>query len=159
MAAYQSRRTLHKHEARSTLDTLAREGAQRMLQAALEQEVVEFLGRARYARGGRRRGYRNVKGRPRRVAIGCGTVTIQTPRVRDTEEPLGSQILPPYQRSSEAIREILPELYLHGLATGDFDRRYVRGMYRVVQRTTYDTAYGPVCYPISRKLPRGSRPH
>lgn len=121
MAAYQSKHRSHKQEARSTLDTLAREGARRMLQTALEQEVVEFLGRARYARGGQRRGYRNGKSKPRRVAIGCGTVAVQAPRVRETAEPFSSQILPPYQRSSEAIRELLPDLYLHGLATGDFE--------------------------------------
>jgi len=41
---------LNKEEVRSTLDVLAREGAQRMLIGALEQEVEEFLGRARYER-------------------------------------------------------------------------------------------------------------
>ncbi len=87
MAAYQSRQTLHKHEVRSTLDTLACEGARQMLQAALEVEVLEFLGRAPYARRGGRRGYRNGKDKPRKVAVGSGTVTVQAPRVRDAEAP------------------------------------------------------------------------
>ncbi len=41
--------------------------------------------------------------------------------MRDAEAPFTSQILPPYQRTSDAIRELLPELYLQGLATGDFE--------------------------------------
>jgi len=121
MAAYQPSTKEYKHEGRSTLDALAREGARRMLQTALEVEVDDFLGRARYARRAGRRGYRNGKGKPRKVAVGCGTVTVQAPRVRDTEASFTSQILPPYERSSAAIRELLPELYLQGLATGDFE--------------------------------------
>lgn len=121
MPAYQPASNVHKQEVRSTLDALAREGARQMLQAALEVEVLEFLGRAPYARRGGRRGYRNGKGKPRKVAVGAGTVTVQAPRVRDAEAPFTSQILPPYQRTSDAIRELLPELYLQGLATGDFE--------------------------------------
>ncbi len=122
MSAYQPQRGLDKEEVRSTLDVLAREGAQRMLIGALEQEVEEFLGRARYERGGaRRRGYRNGAGKPRKIAVGCGTLEVRPPRVRDTEEGFQSQLLPRYQRSSNAVRALLPELYLQGLATGDFE--------------------------------------
>jgi putative transposase len=39
------------------------------------------------------------------------------PRLR---EPWESQIVGRYQRMSEMGRQLLPELYLHGLATGDF---------------------------------------
>ncbi len=121
MAAYQPSTKEHKHEVQSALDALAREGARRMLQTALEVEVDDFLGRARYARRAGRQGYRNGKGKPRKVAVGCGTVTVQAPRVRDTEVYFTSQILPPCERSSAATRELLPELYLQGLATGDFE--------------------------------------
>jgi putative transposase len=122
VSAYQPLRGLDKEEVRSTLDVLARDGAQRMLISALGQEVEEFLGRARYEhRTGRRRGYRNGVGKPRKVAVGCGTLEIQAPRVRDTDVPFSSQLLPRYQRSSEAVRTLLPELYLQGLATGDFE--------------------------------------
>lgn len=122
MPAYQPQRRLDKEEVRSTLDVLAREGAQRMLVGALEQEVEEFLGRARYEHSpGHHRGYRNGKGKPRKIAVGCGTLEVLAPRVRDTAEPFHSQILPRYQRASETIRALLPELYLQGLATGDFN--------------------------------------
>ena len=122
MPGYQNQTSSHKEQVRSTLDTLAREGAQSMLISALEQEVEEFLGRARYARAeGEGRGYRNGAGNPRKIALGCGTVELRAPRVRDTREPVSSKILPRYQRASEAIRALLPELYLQGLATGDFE--------------------------------------
>ena len=108
--------------ARSILDTLARDGAQRMLMNALDQEVEEFLGRARYERdAGQRRGYRNGAGNPRKVAAGCGTLEVRAPRVRDTAVPFSSAVLPRSQRSSDAVRGLLPELYLQGLATGDFE--------------------------------------
>ena len=117
---YQNHGSLHKEQVGSTLDVLAREGAQRMLIGALEQEVEEFLGRARSARAeGERRGYRNGAGQPRKIALGCGTVEVRAPRVRETKEPFTSQILPRYQRASAAIRALLPALYLQGLATGD----------------------------------------
>ncbi len=122
MPAYQPQEGLGKEAVRSALDVLAREGAQRMLISALEQEIEEFLGRARYEhRTGRRRGYRNGTGKPRKIAVGCGTLEVRAPRVRNTEEPFRSHLLPRYQRSSEAVRAVLPELYLQGLATGDFE--------------------------------------
>ena len=43
-----------------TLEAMVREGARRMLAAALEEEVSGFLGRDRYERGEEFRGYRNV---------------------------------------------------------------------------------------------------
>jgi transposase-like protein len=122
MSGYQPLQGLDKEEVRSTLDVLARDGAQRMLISALEQEVEEFLGRARYEHGsGRRRGYRNGSGKPRKIAVGCGTLEVRSPRIRDTDEPFHSQLLPRYQRSSAAVQALLPELYLQGLATGDFE--------------------------------------
>lgn len=122
MSAYQPPRGLDKEEVRSTLDVLARDGAQRMLISALEEEVEVFLGRARYEHGpGRRRGYRNGTGKPRKIAVGCGTLEVRAPRVCDTKEPFRSHLLPRYQRSSEAVHALLPELYLQGLATGDFE--------------------------------------
>jgi hypothetical protein len=41
------------------LESLARLGAQKMLQAALEQEVEDYLERGRYARNGTPKGYRS----------------------------------------------------------------------------------------------------
>lgn len=103
------------------LDSIAREGARRMLLSALEAEVTEFLGRGRYERKELSPGYRNGYGKQRQVTLGTGTVAVRAPRVRDSKEPFGSQVLPAYQRRSNAVKELIPELYVQGLATGDFE--------------------------------------
>ena len=92
-----------------------------MLVSTLEAEVTEFLGRQRYERKELSPGYRNGYGKQRRVTLGSGTVTVRAPRVRDTEETFRSQVLPSYQRQSQAVKELIPELYVQGLATGDFE--------------------------------------
>src|SRR5690606_17739560 len=68
-----------------TLDGIAREGATRMLQAALEAEVAAYLERFRGERDERGQALvvRNGKARPRRVTLGAGTVEIAAPRVND----------------------------------------------------------------------------
>jgi putative transposase len=103
------------------LDLIAREGARRLLVTALDAEVTEFLGRQRYERKEVLSGYRNGYGKERRVTVGAGTVSIRSPRVRETEERFASQVLPAYQRRSQAVKELIPELYVQGLATGDFE--------------------------------------
>jgi putative transposase len=103
------------------LDELAREGACRMLKAALEQEVKEFLGRGYYERQEVFTGYRNGYGKRRKVALGSGTVELRAPRVRATDRPFQSRVLRSYQRQSAGVKRLIPELYLHGLATGDFE--------------------------------------
>lgn len=103
------------------LDAIAREGARRMLLSALDAEVNEFLGRQRYERTELSVGYRNGYGKQRQVTLGSGTVSIRAPRVRDSEGPFHSQVLPSYQRQSKAVKELIPELYVRGLSTGDFE--------------------------------------
>jgi putative transposase len=111
-----------------SLDELAREGARRMLQAALEIEVAEYIGRSRAARD--ERGWaqvtRNGRAEPRKVTVGSGTIEVRAPRVEDRRvvdgqrQKFTSRILPPYVRRSPKVAEVLPLLYLHGLSTGDF---------------------------------------
>ena len=109
------------------LDSIAREGARRLLVAMLDMEVTEFLWRQRYERWestdqvGSRSGYRNGYGKERQVTLGSGTVAVRAPRVRETKEPFASQVLSSYQRRSQAVTELIPELYVQGLATGDFE--------------------------------------
>jgi len=50
-----------------------------------------------------------------------GTVTVRRPRVRGLEERFVSRVLPLFQRHTQAVGDLLPELYLHGLSEGDFD--------------------------------------
>lgn len=103
-----------------TLESFARLEIQRWLQALLEAEVTEFLGRRRHARGAVR-GYRNGYGRPRRLALTSGTVTVRRPRLRNSGEFFESKVLPLFKRQSQELGAMLPELYLHGLSSGDFE--------------------------------------
>lgn len=113
---------------RPTLDELAREGARRMLRAALEVEVAQYLEEQRGERDeeGHALVVRNGHARPRKVTLGAGTVEVQAPRVNDQRVVEGkrqkftSAILPPYMRRSPKVAEVLPVLYLRGLSTGDF---------------------------------------
>jgi len=111
-----------------SLDELAREGARRMLVAALEVEVADYVARSREARDerGHAEVVRNGHAQARTVTLGAGTVEVRAPRVDDRRVVDGekrtfrSRILPPYVRRSPKVAEVLPLLYLHGLSTNDF---------------------------------------
>ena len=117
-------------QAEVTLDDLAREGARRMIAAALEVEVEEYVGSLveEVGEDGKRLVVRNGHARERRLTVGSGTVGIRAPRVNDKrieEETgerrrFGSKILPAYARRSPKVTDVLPILYLRGLSTGDF---------------------------------------
>ncbi len=90
----------------------------------LEEEVTEFLGRAKSVRRSAldaTPGYRNGYGKPRRLTLGSGTIQVRRPRVRNAEERFESSVLPLFARKSKKVSDLIPELYLHGLAEGDFD--------------------------------------
>jgi putative transposase len=116
-------------DGRSVLDEIAREGARRMLVAALETEVAAYLEAHCDERDaeGHALVVRNGKGRTRKVTVGSGTIPVRAPRVNDrrTDQDgerrrFTSRILPPYMRRSPKVAEVLPVLYLRGLSTGDF---------------------------------------
>ena len=70
------------------LEDWVRGHVQRLIQELLEEEVTEFLGRAKSARrseSDNERGYRNGYGRPRRLTLSSGTVQLRRPRVRNTD--------------------------------------------------------------------------
>jgi len=105
------------------LEEYARAKIQGWVQELLEEEITEFLGREKSERRAAvdaGEGYRNGYGKPRRISMMAGTVTVRRPRVRGWEERFESRILPLFVRRTEAVGELLPQLYLHGLAQGDF---------------------------------------
>lgn len=55
------------------------------------------------------------------MSLMAGTIEVRRPRVRGLESRFESRILPLFKRRTEAVGDLLPELYLHGLAEGDFD--------------------------------------
>jgi transposase-like protein len=103
-----------------TLDDLAREGARRMIAAALEAEVDEYVASFtdEVDEDGKRLVVRNGQARERRVTVGSGTVRIRAPRVNDKrlDEETGerkrfsSRILPAYARRSPKVTDVLPIL-------------------------------------------------
>jgi len=107
------------------LEGCIRMKAQEFIQEVFEEEVNEFLGRGKSERIKPgidvAKGYRNGYGKPRRLALMNGTVTIRRPRVKNTEERFESLILPYFKRKSKELGDVLPELYLHGLSSGDFE--------------------------------------
>ena len=115
-------------ESRSTLDEIVQDGAQRMLQAAIEVEVDEFLAdhAGRVDEDGRRHVVRNGHLPTRKIVTGAGQLDVTQLRVRDRSPDaesrvrFSSKILPPYLRRSKSIDELIPWLYLKGISTGDF---------------------------------------
>jgi transposase-like protein len=114
----------------SVLDELVREGARRMLAAALEAEVAAYIDahRGEVDECGRRLVVRNGHAEARQVITAAGAVEVVAPRVNDkrVDEVTGervrfsSAILPPWCRKSPRVAEVLPLLYLHGLSSQDF---------------------------------------
>lgn len=114
----------------SLIDEIVREGARRMLAAALEAEVNAYIAELADQRDdfGRRLVVRNGFHQPRKVTTAAGAIEVKAPRVNDKRVDVttgerrrfSSAILPTWCRKSPKISEVLPLLYLHGLSSGDF---------------------------------------
>lgn len=107
-----------------SVEQWARGEIQCWLQDLLEGEVTELLGRGKSQRRtavDAEAGYRNGYGKPRKLTMSCGTIELRRPRVRGREERFVSRLLPLFVRRTQTVSELIPELYLHGLAEGDFD--------------------------------------
>jgi transposase-like protein len=106
------------------LEEAIREKVRGFIQDVIEEEVTEFLGRKKSERGRKeegREGYRNGYGKTRKLGMLSGTIKIRRPRIRGAEERFESRVLPMFKRRTREVGELLPELYLHGLAKGDFE--------------------------------------
>ena len=111
----------------ATLEQWARGKIQAQLQQLLEEEVTTFLGRTKHERRSKvapvdpPTGNRNGYGKSRAFSMLNGTVMVKRPRVRDLTERFESKVLPLFKRRTQEVGTLLPELYLHGLSTGDFE--------------------------------------
>jgi len=93
-----------------------------ILQAAMEAEVQEFLGRGRYERAiPGRAGYRNGH-RKRKLTCGSGSFEVRVPKITGADAPFSVRSLKAYERTSELILKTVPLLYAEGLSTRDFER-------------------------------------
>jgi putative transposase len=108
---------------------ILRQGARRLLSAALEAEIQSFLQQYKEITddNGSQRVVRNGYLPEREIQTGIGQVAVRAPRIRDRQpdSPKGrirfnSAILPPYLRRTKSIETLLPWLYLKGVSTGDF---------------------------------------
>jgi transposase-like protein len=110
-------------ESKSALDRIVQEGAQRMLQAAIEAEVAAYIGAHKELRDekGHRLVVRNGHQPKRQVQTGAGQLDVKKPRVHDRRDGkrFTSTILPPYMRRSPSLDALIPALYLRGVSTGD----------------------------------------
>ena len=87
-----------------TLEGMVREKAQEFIQQIMEEEVTELLGREKSERRSTvdsAEGYRNGYGKPRRLAMSSGTITLRRPRVRGVEERFESRVLPLFATADE----------------------------------------------------------
>ncbi len=115
-------------EDRSTLDQIIRQGAQQMLQRAIDAEVESFIDRHddRRDEQGRRLVVRNGSLPSRKILTGAGPIEVKQGRVRDNSPNQDDRVqftpgvLPTYLRRTTAIEELIPWLYLKGVSTGDF---------------------------------------
>lgn len=112
----------------SVLEQVARDGARKMLQLALQNEVDEFIQKHSTLtdENGRRIVTRNGYMPSREILTGIGPIQIKQPRVDDRalckypHDRFTSNILPRYLRRIPSIDNLIPALYLKGISTNDF---------------------------------------
>jgi transposase-like protein len=106
------------------LEEVARLGAQLLMQAALEAEVTEFLGRDRYqraaacadARTGSRNGYREVS-----VKTTAGPVGLSRPKLRGTSEVFASRLFGAHVTKTNALESLVIASFARGLSVRDVE--------------------------------------
>ena len=104
---------------KTALEEILREGARKLLQQAIENEVNEILELHKDKRDefGRRAVKKSGHLPQRQIQTGLGSVTIEQPRIRGV--PFTSAILPKYMRRVPSLEVLVPTLYLKGISTGD----------------------------------------
>jgi putative transposase len=106
------------------LEEVARLGAQLLMQAALEAEVTEFLGRDRYQRAascedsrpGSRNGYRDVT-----VKTTAGPVALFRPKLRGTSEPFASRLFGSHVTKTNTLECLVIASFVRGLSVRDIE--------------------------------------
>jgi len=109
---------------RTALEAVLREGARKLLQEAIENEVSEYIEQFREMKDemNRRMVTRNGHLPTRNIQTGIGPIDVRQPRVRDKcrRMPFSSAILPKYKRKTASLERLVPELYLRGISTNNF---------------------------------------
>nr|WP_301150391.1 transposase [Mycobacterium simiae] len=106
------------------LEEVARLGAQLLMQAALEAEITEFLGRERYQRSatavdaqpGARNGYRVAT-----VKTTAGPITLERPKLRGTTATFASRLFGKHVTKTNALESLVIASFVRGLSVRDVE--------------------------------------
>jgi putative transposase len=107
-----------------SIEEVARLGAQLIIQTAVEAEVSEFLGRARYeraagcetAKAGSRNGYC-----PTTIKTTAGPVAVSRPKLRGTSEVFASRLFGTGITKSNALESLVIAGFVRGLSVRDVE--------------------------------------
>jgi putative transposase len=115
-----------KENGKNSLEQIIREGARKMLAAALEAGVSDFIEKYKKRKdtNGHQLVVKNGYHPERKIQTGIGPVTIRQPRVDDRKlqgaERFSSEILPKFMRKTPSLEASLPVLYLQGISANKF---------------------------------------
>jgi putative transposase len=121
------------------IEEVARLGAQLLMQAALEAEVTEFLGRERYQRTasclyantGSRNGYRSVT-----VKSTTGPVTLERPKLRGTTQAFASRLFGKHVTKTNALETLVIASFVRGLSVRDVQATLAEGDQAAISKST-----------------------
>ena len=104
---------------KTPLEEILRDGARKLLQQAIENEVDEYLELYKNQKDekGRRSVKRNGYLPKRQIQTGIGHLPVKQPRIRGRF--FSSALLPKYMRRIPSIEALISSLYLKGVSTGD----------------------------------------
>jgi len=131
------------------LEEVARLGAQLLMQAALEAEITEFLGRDRYqraaacedARPGSRNGYREVT-----VKTTAGPVTLARPKLRGTTGAFASRLFGSHVTKTNALEALVIASFVRGLSVRDVEAALAEalGDQAAISKSTVSSVCGQI---------------
>jgi len=131
------------------LEDVARLGAELLMQAALEAEITEFLGRDRYqraaacadARPGSRNGYREVT-----VKTTAGPVTLARPKLRGTTEAFASRLFGSHVTKTNALETLVIASFVRGLSVRDVEAALAEalGDQAAISKSTVSSVCGQI---------------
>jgi len=131
------------------LEEVARLGAQLLMQAALEAEITEFLGRDRYqraagredARPGSRNGYREVT-----VKTTAGPVKLSRPKLRGTAGAFASRLFGARVTKTNALESLVIASFVRGLSVRDVEAALAEalGDQAAISKSTVSSVCGQI---------------
>ena len=131
------------------LEEVARLGAQLLMQAALEAEVTEFLGRDRYERAaacadsrpGSRNGFREVT-----VKTTAGPVQLARPKLRGTSEAFASRLFGSHVTKTNALESLVIASFVRGLSVRDVEAALAEalGDQAAISKSTVSSVCGQI---------------